>query len=143
MRENALVPSPTVLAAMARVHLEAKNVTAAKLLLRRAFSDPSCHEVDALVEYLNVAGDLVRWRDAVAAFDLPPRTVHELKQALFAYFENHGRLHDALTLISEEPGLISPVGAVRAEGATPLPINCERLRMFARRTGGFDEAAEV
>lgn len=142
LRENALVPSPGVLAAMARVHLAAKNVTAAKLLLQRAFAEPSCHEMDALLEYLDAAGGLAHWRDGIAEFRLPARAVHELKRALFSHFESNARLREALALIAEEPALIDPVGMLQVEKGR-LPVDCGRVRALARRTGGFEEAAEV
>ena len=143
IRENVLAPSPPVLAAMARVHLASKNVAAARLLLRRAFADPSCGEVDALVEYLGAAGELGRWRKAAEAFGLSGRAGHQLKLALFSHFETHGRLGDALGLLAGDPGLIVPVGAFRPGNGGQPPVDCERLRSVARRTGDFAEVAEI
>ena len=143
MRENALAPPPPLLAAMARVHLGAKNLTAAGLLLRRAFAQPSCHEVDALVEYLDVAGELPQWQDAVREFGLSARTIHELKRALFSHFEKRGNLHAVIALIADERALVAPVGAFQIDGSLPAQITCERVRVLARKTGGFEEASEI
>ena len=143
MRENVLVPSPSLLAMMARVHVAAKNFTAARLLLRRAFAQPSCHELDSLVEYLDATGELPRWRDAILEFELSPRAIHELKRALFAHFENRGSLEPVIALIAEEPGLIAPVGIFQIVGSAPAQIDCERVRVLARKSGGFEEASEA
>jgi tetratricopeptide (TPR) repeat protein len=143
MRENALVQPPSPLAAMARVHLAGNRTQAARLLLRRAFELPACHELDALVEYLDAVGKLPDWRDAVGEFALSPRALNELKRALFSYFEKRGHLQPAIALIDEEPGLISPVGAFQIEDGVPARISCDRVRALARKTGGFAEASAI
>jgi tetratricopeptide (TPR) repeat protein len=143
MRENAMVPSPSVLVGLARVHLRAGNLAAARLLLKRAFSQPSCHEFAALVEYLDAAGTLGRWSGAMDDFSLTPAALHEFKLALFTHFESRGSLHDALALIASDPSLVSPVGGLAGGEVPPQPVTCERVRALARKTAGFAEAAPV
>jgi tetratricopeptide (TPR) repeat protein len=141
MKENAGGPSPSVLAAMARAHLPGRNFKAAKLLLKRAFGSPVCHEYDALVEYLEAAGDLARWRELAEDFGLKARSVHELQRAIFAAHEKAGRVKEALALLAETPGLVRPLEGFRIEDAAAPPIDCQRVRRLASTTGAFPEVA--
>jgi tetratricopeptide (TPR) repeat protein len=143
MKESAPVPPPSVLAAMAQLHVATNHFPAARLLLRRAFAEPVCHEYAALAALLEASGGIARWRETADEFGLSARARHELKLAVFALHEKHGRLREALALVAEEPSIVSPAGAFRAEsGAVPL-IDCERLRRLAVKTGGFDEVAKT
>jgi tetratricopeptide (TPR) repeat protein len=142
MKENAPAPPPSVLAAMAQVHVATNNFPAAKLLLRRAFAEPVCHEYAALAAYLDASGGMARWTEVADEFQLSARARHELQLAIFAVHEKHGRLREALALVAAEPSVVSPVGVFRAEsGAEPL-IDGERLRRIAAKTGGFEEVAQ-
>ncbi|MEQ1850343.1 MAG: hypothetical protein ABMA01_02010, partial [Chthoniobacteraceae bacterium] len=143
MREGALVAPSSVLAGLARVQIARKNFPAARLLLRRAFEEPSCHELDALVGYLDASGELPRWSEAAGEFGLSPLASHELKLALFSLFEGRGGMRDALALIAGEPSLVSAVGGISAGAGFPEPITCDRIRTLARKTGGFEESAAV
>ena len=135
LRENEPVPSLSVLAAMARVHLAAKNMRAAKLLLQQAFSEPTCREYAALAEYLDAAGELSHWRESAKDFALSATALHGLKQALFERFEKQGRLGDALSLVLSASEIIEPAGSAG--------VTCARVRALARRTGAFSEAAAL
>ena len=133
MRENDPVSSLPVLAGMARVHLAAKNLRAAKLLLQQTFSEPTCREYAALAEYFDVAGEFSLWRESAKDFALSAAALHGLKQALFERFEKQGRLGDALALLLSAPEVIDPAGSTG--------VTCARLRALARKTGAFSETA--
>ena len=133
MRENDPVSSLPVLAGMARVHLAAKNLRAAKLLLQQTFSEPTCREYAALAEYFDVAGEFSLWRESAKDFALSAAALHGLKQALFERFEKQGRLGDALALLLSAPEVIDPAGSAG--------VTCARLRALARKTGAFSETA--
>ena len=139
MQEGAL-PPPSVLATMARAHLAMNHSAAARLLLRRAFAEPVCHEYAALAAYLDASGELARWGDVSAEFGLSARAKHEMQLAIFALHEKDGRVCEALAMIAEEPSIMSPVGEFRGEGAL-LPLDCARLRRLAVRTGEFEQVA--
>jgi tetratricopeptide (TPR) repeat protein len=142
MKENAPAPPPSVLAAMAQVHVATNNFPAARLLLRRAFAEPVCHEYAALAAYLDASGGMARWTEVADELQLSARARHELQLAMFAVQEKRGRLREALALVAAEPSIVSPVGVFRAEnGAEPL-IDGERLRRIAAKTGGFEEVAQ-
>jgi tetratricopeptide (TPR) repeat protein len=140
MRESAS-PVPSVLVAMAQVHVATNNFGAARLLLRRAFADPVCHEYAALAAYLDASGELARWSEVAAEFGLSGRARHELRLAIFAEHERHGRVREALALVAAEPGILSPNGEVRGDGAVAA-VDCARLRRVAVKTGEFDAVAE-
>jgi len=141
MKESAAGPSPSVLAAMARAHLPARNFKAARLLLGRAFAEPGCHEYDALVEYLAATGDLMGWRRAVEEFRLPARSVHELERVIFSTHEKGGRVTEALALLADDPGLVRRIEGFRVEDAGGPPIDCQRVRRLVEKGGGFSEVA--
>ena len=139
---EAGAPSPSVLVAMAGVHVAGNNFAAARLLLRRAFAEPVCREYAALAAYLDASGELPRWREVAAEFGLSARARHEMQLAIFALHERHGRVRDALALVAAEPSIVSPAGEVQsADGALPL-IDCRRLRRMAVKSGEFDPVAE-
>jgi len=140
MREGAS-PAPSVLVALAQVHVAANNFRAARLLLRRAFAEPVCHEYAALAAYLDASGELARWSDVAAEFGLSARARHEMLLAIFAEHERHGRVRGALLLVAAEHGIVSPVGEVRGDGAVAA-VDCARLRRLAVKTGEFDAVAE-
>ena len=143
MMQSVPVPAPSLLVAMARVHAAANNFRAARLLLRRAFAEPVCHEYAALAEYLAASGELARWRDVASEFGLAPVAVHELQLAIFTLHERRGEVRDALTLVAAEPSLVSGAEASRgADGGVPR-IDCARLRRVAARAGEFDEGAKL
>jgi tetratricopeptide (TPR) repeat protein len=135
MRENDPVPSLSVLAGMARVHMAAKNFRAAKLFLQQTFSEPTCREYAALADYFDVAGEFSRWRESAKDFALSAAALHGLKQALFERFEKQGRLGDVLALLLSAPEVIEPAGSAG--------VTCVRVRALARKTGAFSEAAEL
>jgi tetratricopeptide (TPR) repeat protein len=143
MKEGASGPSPSVLAAMAKAHLRTGNLTAARLLLRRAFAMPSSHEYDALVEYVEAMAGFDQWRQLTEDFELSARSVYELQQALFAAHEKAGRWKEALALLAAEPGLIRPVGEFRIDGAAAPPIDCQRVRKLVETGAGFPEVSEA
>lgn len=134
-------PGPATLAGMARVHLATNNPTAARLLLRRAFSNPGCREQAALVDYIQAANATARWREIAAESGLRPAAEFRLGAAMFAHFEKQGRLAEALALVLAHPNLVTPAGS---GGVEPFPaITCARIRAFARKTGQFSEAART
>ena len=141
MKESAPTPLPSVLAAMAQVHVATNNFPAARLLMRRAFAEPVCHEYAALAAYLEAGGELERWSEVAAEFGLSARARHELQLAIFAVHEKHGRVREALAMIAAEPSIVSPAGEVRGDGAVQA-VDCARLRRLAVRTGEFDPVAE-
>jgi tetratricopeptide (TPR) repeat protein len=140
MRESAS-PPVSVLVAMAQVHVATNNFRTARLLLRRAFAEPVCHEYAALAAYLDASGELARWSEMAAEFGLSARARHELQLAIFAEHERHGRVREALALVAAEPGIVSPIGEVRGAGAVAA-VDCARLRRLAVKTGKFDLVAE-
>jgi tetratricopeptide (TPR) repeat protein len=142
MTENAPVPPPSVLAAMAQVHVATNHFTAARLLLRRAFAEPVCHEYAALAAFLEASGGMARWTEVADEFGLSARARHELQIAMLAVHEKHARLREALALVAAEPSIVSPAGGFRAESGAEPVIDCERLRRMAAKTGGFEEVAE-
>jgi tetratricopeptide (TPR) repeat protein len=137
MKEGA----PSVLAAMAQAQVVMNHFPAAKLLLRRAFTEPVCHEYAALAGYLEACGELARWSEAAEEFGLSARGRHELQLAIFALHEKQARVREALALVAAAPGIVSPSGESRGEGALP-PVDCARLRRLAVRTGEFEQVAE-
>ena len=141
MKEGAPSPLPSVLTAMAQAHVAMNNFPAARLLLRRAFAEPVCHEYAALAAYLDASGELSRWGEVSAEFGLSARARHELQLAIFALHEKHGRVREALAMIAAEPSAVSRAGEFRSEGAVPA-IDCARLRRLAVRTGEFEQVAE-
>ncbi len=143
MKENVPVPPPSVLAAMAQVHVAANNFPAARLLLRRAFSEPVCHEYAALAAYLDAGGGMARWSEVAEEFGLSARARHELQLAIFAVHERHARVREALALVAAEPSIVSPAGISGAAAGAEPRIDCERLRRMAVKTGGFDEVAKT
>ncbi|MEO6785215.1 MAG: hypothetical protein ABI318_03690, partial [Chthoniobacteraceae bacterium] len=143
MRQGGPSPAPSVLVGMARVHVAMNNFTAARLLLRRAFAEPVCHEYAALAEYLDVRGELPRWRDVAVEFGLTARAVHELQLAIFALYEKQGRVREALALVAAEPSLVSDEGGSgAADGGVPR-VDCARLRRIAVKSGEFAEGAKL
>ena len=143
MKQAAPVPSPSVLVAMARLHAAADNFSAARLLLRRAFAEPVCHEYAVLADYLYASGELARWRDVAAEFGLAPRAVHELQLAIFALHESGGRVRDAMALVAAQPSLVSSTEDSRGPVDGVARIDCARLRRVAARAGEFDEGAKL
>jgi tetratricopeptide (TPR) repeat protein len=141
LQQGGARPAPSVLAGLAKLHLRGKNLVAAQMLLRRAYADPSCHEADALVEYLVAAGDLPRWSEAAGELDLSASALHELKLALFAHFERKNDLSSALSVISHGDVPVSPGAAYSSATGQQQAITCERIRLLARRTGDFAGAA--
>ncbi len=143
MEEGGPAPTPSVLAAMAQVHVATNNFPAARLLLRRAFAEPVCHEYRVLAAYLDASGELLRWREVAAEFGISARALHELQLAIFSLHEKRGRVREALALVSSEPSLVSASGAFRiASGGEPL-IDCARLRRVAVSAGEFEEGAKL
>ncbi len=142
MSEGGEAPAVPVLAAMAQTHVALNNFAAARLLLRRAFAEPVCHEYAALAAYLDTSDGLTCWREVAEDFGLPARARHELQLAIFALHEKRGRVRDALAMVNAEPQLVSPVGESRGDGALPA-VDCGRLRRLAVRTGEFDRVAEL
>lgn len=141
LARESLSPQPSILAGMARVHIATKRMEAARLLLRRAFANPACREQAALVEYLDAAGSIGRWREVAAEFGLPPAAQFRLGAAMFAHFERHDRLGDSLALVLAQPHLVAPFGTA---GPDPFPaVTCARIRALARKTGGFADAARA
>ncbi len=132
----------SALAALAQAHMAQNNFTAARLLLRRAFAEPVCHEYAALAAYLDGSGGLARWSEVAEDFGLSARARHELQLAIFGLHEKQGRVREALAMIVAEPQLVSPAGESRGDGALPA-IDCGRLRRLAVRTGEFDRVVEV
>ncbi len=143
MRQGGPSPAPSVLVAMARVHVAVNNFRAARLLLRRAFAEPVCHEYAALAEYLDAGGELARWRDVAAEFGLAPRAVHELSLAIFSLHEKRGRVREALSLVAAEPSLVSAVDESPAEGGGVPRVDCARLRRAAVKSGEFEKCAQL
>ena len=143
MRQGAPAPVPSVLVAMAKVHLARNNFSASKLLLRRAFAEPVCHEYAVLAEYLDAGGELARWREVAVDFGLTARAIHEVQLALFSLHEKRGRVREALVLVSGEPSLVSAAGEFpAADGGVP-PVDCARLRRMAAKAGEFEEGAKL
>jgi tetratricopeptide (TPR) repeat protein len=142
MEAGAPSPPPSVLAAMAGVHVAMNNFPAARLLLRRAFAEPVCHEYAALAAYLEASGGLAQWSEVAEEFALSARARHELQLAIFALQERHGRVREALAMVTAMPCLVSPAGEPRGDGAAP-PVDCARLRRLAVRTGDFEEVAKT
>ncbi len=141
MRQGGPTPAPSVLVAMARVHVAANNFRAARLLLRRAFAEPVCHEYAALAEYLDAAGELARWREAVAEFALAPRAAHELALAIFSLHEKRGRVREALALVAAQPSLVSGADDAPDGNAGVARVDLARLRRVAVRAGEFEKCA--
>ena len=94
MKQSAQ-PVPSVLAAMARAQVAMKNFAAARLLLRRAFAEPVCHEYPSLVAYLDASGEIARWDEVAVEFGLGARARHELELAIFSLHGKHGRADGA------------------------------------------------
>ncbi len=143
MRQGGPSPAPSVLAAMAGVHVAANNFRAARLLLRRAFAEPVCHEYAALAEYLDAAGDIARWRDVAAEFGLAPRAVHELALAIFSLHEKRGRVHEALALVTANPSLVSATDEMAAESGGVPRLDLARLRRAAVKAGEFEKCTRL
>ncbi|MEO6739666.1 MAG: hypothetical protein ABIP20_05400, partial [Chthoniobacteraceae bacterium] len=143
MRQGAPSPAPSVLAAMARVHVAMDNFRAAGLLLRRAFAEPVCHEYAALADFLDASGELARWRDVAAEYGLPARGVHELQLAIFALHEKRGRVREALALIAAEPSLVSDADEFRAADGGVERVDCARVRRAAVKAGEFDDGVKL
>jgi tetratricopeptide (TPR) repeat protein len=142
MKESLPSPSPSMLAAMAQAHVAANNFAAARLLLRRAFAEPVCHEYAVLAAYLEAGGELARWTEVAAEFGLAARARHELQLAIFALHEKRGRVREVLALVAARPSIVSPVGEFRGDGAL-LPVDCARLRRLAEKTGEFEQVEEA
>ena len=143
MKQCAPAPVPSLLVAMARVHAAANNFRAARLLLRRAFAEPVCHEYAAFAEYLAASGELARWRDVAVEFGLAPVAVHELQLAIFALHVRRGEVRDALALVAAEPSLVSGNEDSRAADGGVARIDCATLRRVAARAGEFGEGAKL
>jgi hypothetical protein len=111
--------------------------------LRRAFAEPVCHEYAALAEYLDAAGEIVRWRDAVAEFALAPRAMHELGLAIFSVHEKHGRVREALALVAAHPSLVSSADEPRDGGPGVPRVDLARLRRAAVKAGEFEKCAAL
>lgn len=135
--EDSLNPSPSLLAAMARVQIATKRLPAARLLLRRAFAVPSCREYEALAEYLGVAGDFSRWRESVREFALPPSAEYGLGLAIFARLEKQSHAAEAFAFIGENRSLVSLV----SDEAQARGISGERLRALAKKSGAYQNLA--
>ena len=123
--------SPGVIAGMARAQVARKHLDAARLLLKRAFSDPACSDYGAIVAWLEARGELQRWREAAREFSASPDAEVRLGLALFTEYETRGNFGAALALVEEEPRLLL---------AAPEGVSCLRLRTFARKAGAFAEA---
>ena len=143
MRQGAPSPVPSVLVAMAGVHVTLDNFRAARLLLCRAFAEPVCHEYAALAGYLDASGELARWRDVAVEFRLTARAVHELQLAIFALHERHGRVREALAVAAAEPSLVSGVEESREADGGVARVDCARLRRVAARAGEFEDGAKL
>lgn len=137
-RDAKMEPSPAALGGLAQVQILAGKLPAAALLLRRAFAIPACREYEALIAYVEAAGEASRWREAIAPFELSAAAIHEFQTVLFSRYEKQGRLADALALVAAEPGLVVPWG----EKADTF-ITCARIRAMARKSGGFAEAGKA
>ncbi len=143
MIQSAPVPPASLLVAMARVQVATNNFRAARLLVRRAFTEPVCHEYGALAEFLEASGELPHWREVAVEFGLSQRGSHELELAIFALHEKRGRTRDALAMVSARPSLVSSMEAPRVtEGEVPR-IDCRSLRRVAAKAGEFEEGARV
>ncbi len=137
-RDAKMEPSPAALGGLAQIQLLAGKLPAANLLLRRAFAVPACREYEALIAYVEAAGDASRWREAIEPFALSAAAIHEFQTALFSHYEKRGRLADALALVAAEPGLVVPWGEKAGTSVTHA-----RIRAMARKSGGFAEAGRV
>ncbi len=143
MRQGAPNPAPSVLVAMARVHSAENKFQTARLLLRRAFAEPVCHEYEALAEYLFASDELARWRDVAAEFSLSAAAMQELQLAIFAQHEKRGQVREALAMVAERPSLVSSVeGSHVADGGVPR-VSAARLRSVALRAGELEEGARL
>jgi len=139
LTEESLAPRASLLAGMARVQIASKRLPAARLLLRRAFEQPSCKEFETLTEYLEASGELPRWRETLADWALAPSMQYGLKLAIFARLEKQGRAPDALSFLNKEPGLISFDDGETIRRA----VTGERLRALARKAGAYREVGAI
>ncbi len=139
MAESGRSPSPAVLAAMAKVQIVENHFPAARLLLRRAFAEPVCHEYATLAEYFEASGELREWEKLATEFSLSARALHEMRLAIFALHEKQARIPEALALVAAAPSLVSAAGRAGREAA----IDCARLRRLAAKSGDFDAGAKV
>ena len=143
MMESARSPSPSVLAAMAKVQIAMNNFPAARLLLRRAFAEPVCHEYAALAEYLDASGELPNSEAVATEFGLSARALHELRLAIFAVLEKRGRVREAFALVAAAPGIVGAAGEWSERDGSVPPLDCARLRRMAVRAGEFEDGARL
>ena len=143
MMESARSPSPSVLAAMAKVQILTNNFPAARLLLRRAFAEPVCHEYAALAEYLDASGELPKSEAVAAEFGMSARALHELRLAIFAVHEKRGRVREAFALVAAAPGIVGAVAEWSERDGSVPPLDCARLRRMAVRAGEFEDGVRL
>lgn len=116
---------------------------AARLLLKRAFREPVCHEYAALAEYLDAAGELPHWREVAAEFRLSARGIFELAGAIFSLHEKRGRPRDAFALVDAMPQLVSATGNRLPGQAGISGVDGARLRRLAMQTGELERCEQL
>ncbi len=133
MKERPLASRSAALAGMARVQVATGNPAGARMLLKRAYNEPSFRDFEPLVDFLSQTGELPQWRAVADELGVRRELLHDLQLALFRYYEKRGRFTEALALAVAHPEII-------ASSPVPNAISLARLRALAGKSGDFKNA---
>lgn len=140
MKERPLASISPALAGMARVQCATGNPDAARILLKRAYAEPSFRDFEPLVDFLARSGELQRWNSVADEVGVRPELRYELKLAIFKHYQSRDRFTDALALAVSNPDIISPV---RPDDPSTGRVSLATLRDLAKKSGDFKSATSA
>ena len=140
MKERPLASLSPALAGMAKAQCATGNPEAARILLKRAYTEPSFRDFEPLVDFLVRSGALDRWSAVADELEIRPELRYELKLAIFKHYQSRNRLTDALALAVSNPDIISPT---RPDGPSNGRVALVTLRELAKKSGDFKAATSA
>ena len=140
MKERPLASLSPALAGMARVQSATGNPDAARILLKRAYAEPSFRDFEPLVDFLVQGGELNRWSAAADEIEVRPELRYALKLAIFKHYQSSNRLTDALALAVSNPDIISSTSSASLSNGR---ISLATLRNLSTRLGDFKAATSA
>ncbi len=114
----------------ARIQRERGNLTKAHYLMARAYRQPACRDFAEVIEWSAARGKLEQLTDVVNSLQLPTSTMIPARQALFRFYEEQGKVEEALAVLATAP-----------EVRTPELL--AQLRPLANRGGAFESCIEA